>query len=151
MFCFLFVVFVFFFFKQKTAYEMRISDWSSDVCSSDLSRRDEIGEMAKAVQVFKVNAVEMKRLEAEQVAQKQRAEAERRSALNQMADAFETSVRGIVDTLSAASTELQVTAQSMSGTADETAQRSNAAAAASEQASAGVHTVAAAAEELSAR
>src|SRR3546814_979609 len=33
----LFVVF-FFFFKQKTAYEMRISDWSSDVCSSDLSR-----------------------------------------------------------------------------------------------------------------
>src|SRR3546814_6832548 len=32
----------FFFFKQKTAYEMRISDWSSDVCSSDLSpRRDE--------------------------------------------------------------------------------------------------------------
>src|SRR3546814_8455143 len=31
-----FVVFIFFFFKQKTAYEMRISDWSSDVCSSDL-------------------------------------------------------------------------------------------------------------------
>src|SRR3546814_8943435 len=30
----------FFFFKQKTAYEMRISDWSSDVCSSDLQRRD---------------------------------------------------------------------------------------------------------------
>src|SRR3546814_7146434 len=29
----------FFFFKQKTAYEMRISDWSSDVCSSDLSSR----------------------------------------------------------------------------------------------------------------
>src|SRR3546814_1068064 len=32
-------LFVFFFFKQKTAYEMRISDWSSDVCSSDLGRR----------------------------------------------------------------------------------------------------------------
>src|SRR3546814_2331030 len=32
---------VFFFFKQKTAYEMRISDWSSDVCSSDLLRRDQ--------------------------------------------------------------------------------------------------------------
>src|SRR3546814_3532751 len=31
----------FFFFKQKTAYEMRISDWSSDVCSSDLHRRDD--------------------------------------------------------------------------------------------------------------
>src|SRR3546814_7396704 len=36
-FCLLFgVVCLFFFFKQKTAYEMRISDWSSDVCSSDL-------------------------------------------------------------------------------------------------------------------
>src|SRR3546814_1904573 len=33
-------VFVFFFFKQKTAYEMRISDWSSDVCSSDLQEGD---------------------------------------------------------------------------------------------------------------
>src|SRR3546814_7006595 len=33
------VLCVFFFFKQKTAYEMRISDWSSDVCSSDLNHR----------------------------------------------------------------------------------------------------------------
>src|SRR3546814_4199069 len=32
----------FFFFKQKTAYEMRISDWSSDVCSSDLENRDQL-------------------------------------------------------------------------------------------------------------
>src|SRR3546814_5363611 len=35
--CYLFMIFYFFFFKQKTAYEMRISDWSSDVCSSDLA------------------------------------------------------------------------------------------------------------------
>src|SRR3546814_2146699 len=35
----MFVLFFFFFFKQKTAYEMRISDWSSDVCSSDLRLR----------------------------------------------------------------------------------------------------------------
>src|SRR3546814_18231571 len=34
--CYVIIVFLFFFFKQKTAYEMRISDWSSDVCSSDL-------------------------------------------------------------------------------------------------------------------
>src|SRR3546814_8919137 len=36
--CVLFAGCFFFFFKQKTAYEMRISDWSSDVCSSDLGR-----------------------------------------------------------------------------------------------------------------
>src|SRR3546814_3122137 len=34
--CYVRLLFLFFFFKQKTAYEMRISDWSSDVCSSDL-------------------------------------------------------------------------------------------------------------------
>src|SRR3546814_6126110 len=38
-----FIVVYFFFFKQKTAYEMRISDWSSDVCSSDLGRADRTG------------------------------------------------------------------------------------------------------------
>src|SRR3546814_2143039 len=36
VFCFIIILFFVFFFKQKTAYEMRISDWSSDVCSSDL-------------------------------------------------------------------------------------------------------------------
>src|SRR3546814_4349352 len=37
MICFMIIMYVCFFFKQKTAYEMRISDWSSDVCSSDLA------------------------------------------------------------------------------------------------------------------
>src|SRR3546814_15749828 len=40
MFLCVFISICFFFFKQKTAYEMRISDWSSDVCSSDLQGRD---------------------------------------------------------------------------------------------------------------
>src|SRR3546814_9743489 len=39
----IFVLLVFVFFKQKTAYEMRISDWSSDVCSSDLRQPAEHG------------------------------------------------------------------------------------------------------------
>src|SRR3546814_9983925 len=38
------VLIIFFFFKQKTAYEMRISDWSSDVCSSDLGYPAQAGE-----------------------------------------------------------------------------------------------------------
>src|SRR3546814_3100906 len=40
---------IFFFFKQKTAYEMRISDWSSDVCSSDLSAASAAGTDASSV------------------------------------------------------------------------------------------------------
>src|SRR3546814_9051189 len=43
---------VFFFFKQKTAYEMRISDWSSDVCSSDLPMRFEEWEAASPQTIF---------------------------------------------------------------------------------------------------
>src|SRR3546814_4279281 len=39
---------LFFFFKQKTAYEMRISDWSSDVCSSDLLQQASIGNLIHA-------------------------------------------------------------------------------------------------------
>src|SRR3546814_9918594 len=42
---------LFFFFKQKTAYELRISDWSSDVCSSDLIRRAALGRIARACAV----------------------------------------------------------------------------------------------------
>src|SRR3546814_1762911 len=47
MFTVVFVLVCFFFFKQKTAYEMRISDWSSDVCSSDLTNRFRPGVLAK--------------------------------------------------------------------------------------------------------
>src|SRR3546814_7991011 len=44
---------IFFFFKQKSAYEMRISDWSSDVCSSDLcDPGEEVGEPSIAVAIF---------------------------------------------------------------------------------------------------
>src|SRR3546814_1126283 len=49
--CYMSLCFFFFFFKQKTAYEMRISDWSSDVCSSDLMRATaQVDEVAFAVQ-----------------------------------------------------------------------------------------------------
>src|SRR3546814_830331 len=49
------IVIVFFFFKQKTAYEMRISDWSSDVCSSDLVIVIETGEQATLGRVEKMS------------------------------------------------------------------------------------------------
>src|SRR3546814_6364590 len=47
---------MFFFFKQKTAYEMRISDWSSDVCSSDL---EAVGEAAHRQPAEEVGLVEL--------------------------------------------------------------------------------------------
>src|SRR3546814_3351293 len=44
----------FFFFKQKTAYEMRISDWSSDVCSSDLRHCEGLGERASPLRQLRL-------------------------------------------------------------------------------------------------
>src|SRR3546814_1733745 len=49
------VLVVFFFFKQKTAYEMRISDWSSDVCSSDLGAATPLGAAAAALYALRDN------------------------------------------------------------------------------------------------
>jgi methyl-accepting chemotaxis protein len=120
---------------------------ATDIPARD--HKDEIGQMATAVQVFKDNMIEAERLRGEQEAMKQRAEAEKKATMNNMADEFESSVKGIVQMVSSASTQLQSTAQSMSATAKETSRQSTAVAAASEQASTNVQTVASAAEELS--
>ena len=121
----------------------------TDVEITGRDRRDEIGSMAKAVQVFKDNAIENKRLVAEQEA-KRRAEDERRGSLDKLTKDFEASVTGIVENVSAASTEMRSSAESLSATAEQTSQQSSAVAAASEEASTNVQTVASATEELSA-
>ncbi|GAB4190973.1 MAG: HAMP domain-containing methyl-accepting chemotaxis protein [Thalassobaculales bacterium] len=113
-------------------------------------RRDEIGRMAAAVQVFKESMTEAERLRGEQEAQKARAAEERRRAMRELADAFESKVGGVVRTVSSAATEMQASAQSLQATAEETSRQSAAVAAASEQATSNVQTVAAAAEELNA-
>ena len=110
--------------------------------------RDEIGAMANSVQVFKENLLEVDRLRAEQEEAKQRAETERRQAMQALADSFESTVGGVVSAVSSATTELQATAQSLSATAEETSRQSTAVSAASEQTTQNVQTVAAATEEL---
>nr|WP_294516130.1 methyl-accepting chemotaxis protein [uncultured Rhodopila sp.] len=111
-------------------------------------RGDEIGAMARTVEVFKTNALEVNRLRAEQEALKQRAADERRQAMADLAAKFEASAGDIVGNVSSQATELQATAQSMAATAEETTRQSTTVAAASEQATQNVQTVAAATEEL---
>ncbi len=110
--------------------------------------RDEVGEMAKAVEVFKDNAIRAKQLEAEQGELQRRAAEEKKVMMNTMADSFEASVGQVVELVSSASNQLGSSAASMSATAEETTRQSAAVAAASEQASSNVATVATAAEEL---
>src|SRR3546814_1338336 len=62
-----YVVFLCFFFKQKTAYEMRISDWSSDVCSSDLADMKEFSGQIEFVGDIYSKAIEQTRLTERQI------------------------------------------------------------------------------------
>ena len=109
---------------------------------------DEIGRMIGAVQVFKDNMIRSRHLEAETAQARIAAEEQRRAGMRQMADGFEAAVGGIIGLVSSSATELQATAESMSGTAAETAAQSTAVAVAAEEAGSNVATVAAAAEEL---
>jgi methyl-accepting chemotaxis protein len=111
--------------------------------------RDEIGEMAAAVQVFRDNKRAADQLAREQEAQ--RAARERRVArLDELTRGFEARAAHLVGQVASASTELQATAQAMNGTAAQTTERSATVAAAAEEASANVQTVAASAEQLAA-
>ncbi|MCG8509083.1 MAG: methyl-accepting chemotaxis protein, partial [Rhodospirillales bacterium] len=132
-----------------TAAMSRLSEGDLTVEVPSTENKDEIGDMARAVQVFKENAVRVKEMEAEQEENERRAEREKRAAMNKMADDFESSVGHIVDQVSSASTEMQASSESMSATATETTRQSAAVASASDDASANVQTVASAAEELS--
>jgi methyl-accepting chemotaxis protein len=110
-------------------------------------RADEVGGLARSLQVFKENAVTARRLEDEQ-RQQQIQKEKRQQAIEGYIAAFDEQVCEALDTLSAASTEMHATAGSMAATAEETSMQANAVTAASEQASANVQTVAAATEEL---
>ena len=112
-------------------------------------RSDELGTMARSVETFRLGLVEVERLKAEQETLKQRAEVEKRAAMNALADSFQSSVGSVVGTLSSASTELTAAAGSMASIAEETSRQATTVASASEQATVNVQTVASAAEELS--
>ena len=133
-----------------TASMKRLAEGDKTIEVHHTEMKSEIGELSRALEVFKQNALEMDRLAAEQDVLKKRAEAERRQAMLDMADKFEASVSGVVSAVTAAATELQATAQSLSETAEEASQQSNAVAATSGQMTQNVQTVAAATEELSA-
>jgi len=115
-----------------------------------LERHDEIGRMARTLEVFKAGAAENARLRADQERHRADAEAEKRRMLTQLADDFEQSVNVIVQGVVSAATQTRSSAQQMTATADRTSERAAAVSAASAQATGNVQTVATAADELSA-
>ena len=114
-----------------------------------LGRKDEVGEMAGAVQVFKTNMVETERLRAEQSKTEARQVKQRKADMHKLADAFEGAGGEIVETVSSAATELEAAARTLTTTAERSQELAGAVAAASEEASTNVQSVASASEEMS--
>jgi len=133
-----------------TSAMRRLSEGDTSVTIPAQDNRDEIGEMAKAMNIFKENLIANEHMRAEQEAQKIRAAEERKLALRKMADNFESQVGGVVQAVTAAAVQLQASSKQMASTAQETSAQATAVSAAAEQASGNVQTVASATDELSA-
>ncbi len=115
-----------------------------------LGRSDEMGDMAQAVETFKIKAKQKADDEADaKVKQDQVVAAARKADMHKLADEFESAVGKIIDTVSAASTELETAAGTLTATAERSQQLTNVVAAASRDASTNVQSVASATEEMS--
>ncbi|WP_029007294.1 methyl-accepting chemotaxis protein [Azospirillum halopraeferens] len=113
-----------------------------------LDRGDEVGAMAKALEVFKENLIEADRLRAEQDARKARAEEERKRLMHELADRFEASVKTVVAQVSTAAAQMRGNSETLSAMANESRVQATAVAASTQQTSANVQTVAASSEEM---
>ncbi len=135
--------------QAMTGAMQELAAGNTGVAIPGLGNGDEIGDMAKAVEVFRANRQEADRLTAEQ--ETARLAAERRAAaMDAMIARFQSTAETALDALGSASDDLEATAHSLSHTAETASHRSTAVAAATEEASTNVQTVASAAEELSA-
>ena len=122
-----------------------------DVVLPGLGRKDELGEMAGAVEEFKMQAIaKAERDAATQEAQNKASSAARRAELIRFADDFEAAVGAIVSNVSASAVQLESAAGTLTRTAETTQSLSSQVAGASEEASSNMQSVAAATEELSA-
>lgn len=135
---------------QRMTTEMTIlAGGDTSVTISGVERLDEIGRMAAAVQVFKTNMIEVEQLKVEQQEAERRGAAQRKADMKKLADQFEAAVGEIVETVSSASTELEASASTLTATAGRAQEVTTVVAAASEEASTNVQSVASATEELS--
>jgi len=131
-----------------TAVMNRLSSGDIDVTIPGGERKDELGTMAVAVDVFRRNMIEARALRETQDVAKQQAEIEKRALQRQMADRFETDVKSVVSAVAQATTDMQRVAGEITASVSGTSERAAAASNASDEASASVGTVATATEEL---
>jgi methyl-accepting chemotaxis protein len=133
---------------SMTGVMTRLAGGNLEVTIEGTEKTNELGAMARAVRVFRDNAIEQRRLEEAAANEAARAAETRRRTMLDLADTFEHRVGAIVQMVSSAATELEAAAQTLSATAEEASVQATAVASASEEASSNVESVAAATEEL---
>jgi methyl-accepting chemotaxis protein len=155
-----------------------LADGDQDVEIPGTTRRDEIGDMARAVNVFKTNMIENERLqqenteaeannrlqeqkrdedrrqakeeaEAERVRADEEAAQRRKAELQELADTFETGVGAVIEKVATASTQMQSSAEAMTASAERASEKAIAVATASEEATSNVRIVSVATTEMS--
>jgi methyl-accepting chemotaxis protein len=127
---------------------LKLADGNFDVVVPGLDRKDEVGEMAQTVEVFKKNGLEVERMRAEQQTAEKRSAEQRKADMIRLANDFEGAVGEIVGTVSCASTQLEASAGTLTASAERSRELTTVVAAASEEASANVQSVASATEEM---
>ncbi|HLI98266.1 MAG TPA: cache domain-containing protein, partial [Bradyrhizobium sp.] len=126
----------------------QLSSGDTEVTIPGGERKDELGTMAGAVDVFRRNMIETHTLREEQEAAKRESELEKSALQRRMADRFEADVKSVVGAVARATEDMKRAAAEITASVSGTSAQATAAAAASEQASSSVNTVAAATEEL---
>ncbi len=136
--------------QHTTATMLALSEGDLGVAVRHQERKDEIGQMASALEVFRRKLSRAQELEAEAKDLERRNAEQRRQEMHDLAGSFEASVRGIVHIVSTSAAEMENSAEALSAVSQQGQQQSAAVASAAEQTSANVQTVATATEELGA-
>ncbi|SHM95844.1 methyl-accepting chemotaxis protein [Roseibium suaedae] len=135
--------------KALTENMRQLHDGNTSINVAEIDRSDEIGDMARAMEVFVQNERNRKQLEAGDAARQQK-DQERAHNIQNLSGEFETQVHGLLETITGSVTDLKAASMQLSQGAEHTSERSRFVEHAAANASSNVETVSAAAEELSA-
>ncbi len=132
---------------QRTMREIVLGRADTPVPYTD--RKDEMGDVAKSVDVFRANIIQIREMTALQVQQQETAQQEKRQLLGNLAQSFEQRVQSIIDNVGSVAGELLETAQSMNGVTNTTHARAASAASESREAAQAAQSIAASVEQMS--
>ncbi len=121
----------------------------ADIAVPFIGRRDEMGDVARSVDVFRANIAQIREMTAQQVHQQEAVQREKQQMLADLAQRFEARVQSIIDKVGLVAGELLNTAQSMNGIASMTVERASSAASESRDAAHAAQSIAASVEQMS--